>query len=210
MAKDWYRKNTWTKDDEIEFFAKLKRSQKHKKPQYLRIQALTLYETGDAQLLDVALNLLQKYFDEYPDDKFERSSAYKILGDIYSKMEKFDISLQNYKSALDYEEIFPQVLSNAYLSYAKLIIQLNKTELFEGVEKLLSDRTIGLDFPKVKYIKNAILSIISKQKNDFEKANYYKNIANEAANAEVSGFRWHKKLGLVHDRDKLLDELMNN
>jgi hypothetical protein len=41
-----------------------------------------------------------------------------------------------------------------------------------------------------------------------EKANYHKTLAEEAANAENTGFRWHKKLGLVEDRNKLIDELM--
>jgi hypothetical protein len=208
MAKDWYRKNSWTEEDETEFFSKLKKSREHSRPQYLRIQAVTLYETNDTELLDAASTLLQKYFDEYPDDKMERSIAFKLMGDICYKQEKYSMALENYKGALDYEEIYPQVKTDAYLSYSELIIRLNKTEFFEDVEKLLLERAKELDFPKNRYTANAILSIINKQKHDFEKANHYRNIAEEAANAESSGLVWHKKLGLVNDRNKLLDELM--
>ncbi|MDR3237231.1 MAG: hypothetical protein LBT84_01875 [Spirochaetia bacterium] len=41
-----------------------------------------------------------------------------------------------------------------------------------------------------------------------KEANYYKNLTEEAANSESSNFGWHKKLGLVNSRNKLLDELM--
>ena len=84
----------------------MKRAQKFNRPQYLRIQAQTLYRTNDAKLLKVALDLLQKYFEEYPDNKIERSSAYKLMGDIYSILGKYDLALENYKNAIDFEKIF--------------------------------------------------------------------------------------------------------
>ncbi|MDR2107954.1 MAG: hypothetical protein LBP28_00640 [Coriobacteriales bacterium] len=208
MAKEWYRKEFWTKDAETEFFARLKRSQKHNRPQYLRIQASTLYKTNNADFFDAALNLLQRYFDEYPDDKLERSSSYELAGDIYCEMEEYERALENYKNALDYEKIFPQIITDSYLKYSKLIVQLDKTELFESVEQLLLGNAEKSDFPEDEYIKNAILSFINKQKDNYERANYYKNLAEKSAGAKSSGFRWHKKLGLVNNRDKLLDDLL--
>ena len=209
MANEWYRKTNWTKDDENDFFLKLKRAQKYNRPQYLRIQAATLYSTNNNELLDASLSLLKKYFDEYPDNKFERSSSFNLMGDIYCKMGKYEAAFEHYKNAIDFEIIYPQVTTDAYLKYSELVVQLNKTELFENVKELLLDRTKELDFPKDKYIKNAILSIIYKNKNNSERANYYRNLAEEAAHAENSDLRWHKKLGLVNNRNKLLDELMN-
>jgi hypothetical protein len=38
MAVDWYRKTTWTKEDENGFFQKLKKPQKYNRPQYVIIQ----------------------------------------------------------------------------------------------------------------------------------------------------------------------------
>ncbi|MDR1315738.1 MAG: tetratricopeptide repeat protein [Spirochaetales bacterium] len=208
MAIDWYRKTTWTPEEENEFFSKLKRSQKFNRPQYLRIQASTLNDTNDTELLIVALKLVEKYFNEYPDDKFDRSPAFKLKGDIYYKMGKYDSALENYKNAIDFERIYPQIKTDAYLNYSELVIQLNKTDLFGNVEILLLKRAKELDFPKDKYVKNAILSIIYKHKNNMEKSDYYKTLAEEAANAENSDFRWHKKSGLVNKRNKLLDKLM--
>jgi tetratricopeptide (TPR) repeat protein len=205
---DWYRKVMWTKEDEEKFFLKLKRAQKYHRPQYLRIQAVTLYDTNNNELLDVALNLLKKYFDEYPDDKFDKSAAYTLTGDIYYKKEKYDTALENYENAIKFEEQYPNIETDAYIRYSELVIELNKVELFENVGALLLKRIKIMDFPKYKYATSAILSIISKRNNDLEKANYYKKLAEEAANAESSDFRWHKKLGLVKNRNKLLDKLM--
>jgi tetratricopeptide (TPR) repeat protein len=208
MAVDWYRKTTWTIKDENDFFLRLKKSQKFNRPQYLIIQASTLNSKNNNELLIGALNLLEKYFNEYPDDKFNKSSAFKLKGDIYYKMQNYGMALENYKNAIDFERIYPQVKTDAYLDYSELVVQLNKTEFFEDVEKLLLQQSEEFDFPKDKYIKNAILSILYKRKNNIEKAYYYKTLAEKAANAENSDFRWHRKLGLVEDRNKLIDELM--
>ncbi|MDR1347600.1 MAG: tetratricopeptide repeat protein [Prevotellaceae bacterium] len=208
MANEWYRKTTWTTEDENEFFLKLKRSQKFNRPQYLRIQASALADTNNNELLNAALELLEKYFNEYPDNKFEKSPAFKLKGDIYFKMEKYEMALESYKNAIDFEKSYPQIKTDAYLNYSELVIQLNKTDLFGNVEILLLKQAKELDFPKDRYVKNAILSIIYKCKNNMEKSNYYKTLAEEAANAENSDFRWHKKLGLVNKRNKLLDKLM--
>jgi tetratricopeptide (TPR) repeat protein len=151
---------------------------------------------------------VEKYFDEYPEDEFDKSSAFKLKGDILYKMEKYDLALENYKNAIDFEKIYPQVKTDAYLNYSELVIELNKTELFRNVETILLKRVKELGFPKDKYIVNAILSIIYKYKNNMEKANYYKTLAEEAVNAEKSDFKWHKKLGLVNKRNNLLDKLM--
>jgi tetratricopeptide (TPR) repeat protein len=208
MAIDWYRKTTWTTEDENEFFLKLKRAQKLNRPQYLKIQAITLNDTNDKELLIIALKLVEKYFDEYPDDRFNRSDAFKLKGDILCKTEKYDLALESYKEAIDFERTYPQVKTDAYLDYSELVIRLNRTDLFRNVEKILLKQAGEWHFPKDKYVGNAILSIIYKHKNNLEKSNYYKALADEAAKAESSGFRYHKKLGLVNKRSELLDELM--
>jgi tetratricopeptide (TPR) repeat protein len=208
MAIDWYRKTTWTTEDETAFFLKLKRAHKDSRPQYLKLQAFTLAETNNDKLLIVALNLLEKYFNACLDNDIFQSDAYNIKGDIYYKQGKYDMALESYKNAVDFEKKYPQIRTNAYLQYSELVIQLNRTELFENIETLLLERNGEIDFPKNKYLKNSILSIIYKHKKDMEKANYYKTLAEEAANAEESVFRWHRKLGLVEERNKMLDKLM--
>jgi tetratricopeptide (TPR) repeat protein len=209
MANEWYRKNTWTKNDEDEFFSKLKKSRTDfNKAQYLYIQAITLYSTKNIKLLNVSLMLLDKLFTDYPDEIFIKISAFKLLGDIYCKMKKYEIALENYNSAIELEEKDSGLQTQAYIHYSELVICLNKIELFEKAETLLLKKSLEMDFPIHKYKINAILAIINKQKNNLEKAKYYKELAEEAVNSTDSGFRWHKKLGLVIEKSKTLDKLM--
>ncbi|MDR2643698.1 MAG: tetratricopeptide repeat protein, partial [Planctomycetaceae bacterium] len=85
------------------------------------------------------IDLLEKYFNECLDDKHHRSIALALRGQIYYNMGKYDLALENYKSTLDFEKIFPQSTTDVYLSYSELVIQLNRTDLFKKVIALLLD-----------------------------------------------------------------------
>ena len=101
---DWYRRKTWTKTDEQEFFAKLARARKDGRAQYLKIQAIELVETEDKTLLKVAETLLNKMLTEYPDDNFEKGSALHTLGVIYKLNDNYELAIDFYKQALDFDE----------------------------------------------------------------------------------------------------------
>ena len=65
---DWFRRTTWSPDDEREFFARLGRSRgPERKAQYLRIQASHL-ATAAPPLHGPALALLDRLLAEYPGD----------------------------------------------------------------------------------------------------------------------------------------------
>jgi len=65
-TRDWFRKTTWSADDERDFRAHLKRARVDRRPQYLRIQAAHLLENG---LPEPALVLLDEFLAA-PDDLF--------------------------------------------------------------------------------------------------------------------------------------------
>jgi len=67
----------------------------------------------------------------------------------------------------------------------------------------------GLTFNNEKYIVYSILSIINKEKNNGKLAEEYFKIAEQNASLETSGFRYHKKLGIVTERNAILDNKMN-
>jgi len=205
---EWYRRKTWTKTDEEKFFAKLARARKDGRAQYLKIQAIELVETEDQTLLKVAETLLNKMLTEYPDDDFEKSSALHTLGDIYKLNDNYELAIDFYKQALDFETICPNVITQAYLDYSELVIKTGKENLFEQLEKLLLDRYSELTFPIEKYKVNSILSIINANKGREEQAMKYADIAEQFATAETSGFRYHKYLGIVKERDTWLDKLV--
>lgn len=205
---DWYRRKTWTKTDEEEFFAKLSRARKDGRAQYLKIQAIELLATKDKKLLKIAETLLNKMLTEYPDDDFNKGSALYTLGNIYRELEEEKTAIDYYKKALDFEIVYPNVKTQAYLDYSELIIKTNKTSSFGELEKILLERQPKLLFPIEKYKVNSILSIINKFNGNKELANLYAGLAEQNATAEISGLRYHKNLGVVKERETWLDQLL--
>lgn len=205
---DWYRRKTWTKTDEEEFFAKLGRARKDGRAQYLKIQAIELAYTKNKQLLKVAEALLNKMLIEYPEDNFNKGSALHTLGDIYKELGNEKIALDYYKQALDFETIYPNVKTQAYLDYAELSVKTKDISKFEELESILLERQHGLLFPIEKYKVNSLLSIINKQNGRQDKATFYAELAEQNANAETSGLRYHKNLGIVTERETWLDKLV--
>jgi len=206
MANEWYRKKTWTKDDESEFFAKLQRARKDGRAQYLMLQAYALSETDNKELWAVALNLIQKYFDEYSDDQFEKSGAYGTVGKIYCKMGEYDLALESYKKAVEQEKAYPGVRTGAFLDFSQLAIHQNRTDLFDDIEAVLLDNIEECGFPSSKYIECEALSTIYKHKNDLERANYYKILAEETANDDDSCLVYYRKFGHGENRDEILEK----
>jgi tetratricopeptide (TPR) repeat protein len=145
---DWYRRKTWNKTDEEEFFAKLGRSRTDGRAQYLKIQAIELIYTKDKELLKVAETLLNKILTDYPDDNLNRGSVLHALGDIYKERGDYTKAIHYYKQALDFEIIFPNVITQAYLDYAELIVKTQDTSKYSELENILLERQPGLIFPQ--------------------------------------------------------------
>jgi tetratricopeptide (TPR) repeat protein len=205
---DWFRHKTWSKTEEEYFYTKLGRARKTGRAQYLRVQAVELIETKNHELLNVAETLINKLFSEYPEDRYNRPHALVALGNIYQLREKFDTAIKYYKQAIDFEILYPQVRTNAYLYYSELVVKTGNTNLYGLVEKVILERINNDLFPIVKYKGYSILSIISKHNNDIEQAKYLVRLSELNANKETSGLRYHKYVGIVKDRDNWLDKLV--
>ena len=203
---DWFRNKTWAKTDEEEFFTKLNRARKDCRAEYLKIQAIELVQTKDKRLLKAAEDLINKMLTEYPDDNFNKAAALKTLGDIYNLREDYQKAKIYYKQALDFEKVYPNVITQVYVDYSELVIKTADTTSFDHVEQILLERHPGLLFPTEKYKVNALLSIINKLKNRHDEAKRFEELADQSANAETSGLRYHKYLGIVKDRDTWLDK----
>ena len=152
---DWYRRKSWTKADEEEYFAKLvlEGQRKNGRAQYLRIQAAELVATGDPLILDGAESLIEKLLTDYPENKFERIVSLSILGDIYKLRKQADKAAEYYKAAIEFEEIYPNVRTSDYLDFSELVVTLKKQEYYEFVEDLIVKRvdSSGFLFPYVGY-----------------------------------------------------------
>jgi tetratricopeptide (TPR) repeat protein len=76
MSDEWYRAGDWSEQTAALFEARLARARPESRPQYLRIQGLTLSESGH---LDVARELLERVLRDYGDD-LEAAGACEVLG----------------------------------------------------------------------------------------------------------------------------------
>lgn len=209
--RNWFRNTEWNEEIEEYFFLKLRRVRsKNMQTQYLVLQAGALPYRSDKELRQVSKMLLLKLLADYPDEIADRSVALNILGDIYECENDYQKALDYHKQAVDFEEIFPYSISNSFMDYSELVVKTNRTDLYDDVEEiLLSERYSNfLMFPYVGYKKYSILSIVCKHKGDMENAKKYAELADYNANLRRSGFAKHQSLGLVDDRDKILDELV--
>lgn len=205
---DWYRQKKWSKIEDEYFFSKLGRARKDGRAQYLKIQAIELIETKDEKLLDVAEFLINKLFTEYPDDNFNRPNSLVALGDIYQLRNNDDQALSYYKQAIDFEIIYPQVKTQAYLYFSELVVKQSKVDLYSVVENILIEKIPNALFPVEKYKAYSILSIINNYNQNTAQASKFEELAEQNASKETSGLKYHKYLGIVKHRDGWLDKLV--
>lgn len=205
---EWYRQKSWSKEEEDYFFNKLGRARKDGRAQYLKIQAIELVETKEEKLLEVAEFLLNQVLSEYSDDRFNRPGTLVTLGNIYQLRNNHDKAIDYYKQAIDFETIYPQVQTQAYLYFSELVVKYRKTELYEVAENVLMKKMQEALFSIEQYKGYSILSIINNQKHNKVQAKYFAALAEQNANKESSGLRYHKYLGIVKGRGSWLDKLV--
>ena len=97
---DWYRKTSWSSEDEKDFFAYLQRARSsYNKAQYLRIQAYYLQRECSPPNYQAALALLEHLIAHYPDPN-EIGSAYLQKAKCLEELGQWDEALQVYRQAL--------------------------------------------------------------------------------------------------------------
>lgn len=199
--EDWYRRTTWTPDDQREFHGCIRRSRGiDSKAQYIRIQARALLQTGDASLIAAALELLEQSFADYP-GTVGHSLTLETAGDCCAALNRIDDAIAYYQRALAREKEFPGVKSNARFSLGKLAVENSRSELYGDVLRGLDDFG-DLVFPWHEYMANGIRALVAQSYGDTGLARSYAAAAIEAAVAADSGLGWGRgELGLVKNTD---------
>jgi tetratricopeptide (TPR) repeat protein len=207
MAYEWYTKETWTKDDENEFYCRIKRARKSHRPQYLWVQAKTLIQTKKIKLLNVAEKLLNMYFSEYSDDYRWKSLAYISLGDIYIIRKNEEKAIEYYRLSVDVDGM-SNIYTFSYIDYSEFVIKNKREEHYNFIEKLLESKLKegSIIFPIHFYKIYIILAILNRINGNNNKSIEYLNLSKEYSNMETSGLRYHKYLGLVKKKNKLFFE----
>jgi hypothetical protein len=78
--EDWFRSADWDDQATTEFEARLARARPFSRPQYRRIKAFALLNTGDAAKEAAGRGLLEQVIDDPDVSQFQRVMALSILG----------------------------------------------------------------------------------------------------------------------------------
>ena len=78
-------------------------------------------------------------------------------------------------------------LLRAYLNFSETVVRAEKTELYDKVEKMLTNEINRktFKFPVQNYIEYSVMTVISKFKGDLEQAKLYADLAEKNATTLV-------------------------
>jgi tetratricopeptide (TPR) repeat protein len=140
MGRDWFRATDWTPEVAAEFETRLARARPDSRPQYLRIQAVTLWNAGHAE---VATGLLHRVLNDYDDD-FEHPGVIELLGEIAQARGDFTEAEGQYRDLLSRWPELDRTTRAAEVFLADVMSQRG-TEAADDEALDLLDRFLGRD-----------------------------------------------------------------
>lgn len=199
--EDWYRRTSWSSDDQQAFFERLNRSRSdHTKSQYLRIQALSLQDTGKRAHLAAAIELLDQMFSECP-QRHELASAHMQKGQCLLALGFVDDGLEELRKSLAAMRAHPNVRCMTHLEFGWAVVQHKRRDLIDETHDVLEEFRSESDFlfPVHTYRYFGVVAIIADWLGDSEHAARFAFRAMEAADRDHSGFSRHPRFGLVSE-----------
>lgn len=194
MSADWFRRTTWTPEDEREFRARLGRARPQNRAQYLRIQALSLIE-AEPPFPDAALALLDEMLRHWP-DQLQLSSAHLQVGRIHEARGEFENALGSYASAVEAMRAHPHLGTDAPEAFALLVARLGRRLLFDDALTALEDFPPSL-LPVHRFRHFAARALIHEARRETSEAATLAAAALEEAGRDRAPFWKHPTLGLV-------------
>ncbi len=203
-TKDWFRHTTWTAADQQDFFARLARAHKNKRPQYLYIQASYLLDTHQRRDVWAALDLLHLCLAEYAPSDDEIENIQHMRARCFEKLGQTDAAIDAYRAALNARQRAPQGRSYAPLDFAYLVVRKHRTGLYAEAMNALTNYAdaVILLFPDAQYRYSAACAIIAQETGETERAREFAAKALQAVSKTDSGLSFHPEAGLVANRDK--------
>ena len=197
---DWYRQTDWSEASRARFFARLARSRgAFHRAQYLRIQALSLAETGEADKIRAALDLLRRIFAEFPEEfdvpmaHLQAARCYDALGDLEGAIEHFDHAVAEQAKR-------PNLDVGIAHEYPWFIVRHGLVAKYDrALEVLTGASTV---FPYQRFQESASRAFIAAHRGELGAARASAQAALEAASAQKSPFSRHPNVGLVGDRHR--------
>lgn len=104
------------------------------------------------------------------------------------RKENVDEALWWFRKALQAERDFPNVRTQAFLHFSKLVARHRKREFYGEVARLLHERESEIVFPIDRYYSEAALAMIAEDQGDLAEACRHACMALEAGQRQHSGF----------------------
>jgi tetratricopeptide (TPR) repeat protein len=194
---DWFRRETWSREDEAEFERRLARSRPTSKAQYLRIQGVHLLQAREPELVGAALTLLDRVITDYPKD-FQAALAMTNRAECLLELGEWPAAAEAFRAAVNAEETFPSVHTDAYLSFAFEVVTRDDRALFDEASRVCRvHASEPRPFPVQQFRWHAVQALLADVEQNMEVARAEASAALDAARASESGFRHHRTLGLV-------------
>ena len=196
---DWFRKQTWSHADQEDFWQRLARAREHNRGQYIFIQGYTLIKASP-QHTTAAMALFDLVIDGYSHTinfvkaLSEKATCLLSVGDNEG-------ALTYYRLAIEQMRVKPTVQTWAWLDFAWVVATEGISDRYEAALDILDEFGNSKQlFPVVSFRLNGSRALILSACGLADSAADAARAALAAADKEVSGLRYHAKIGIVGSR----------
>lgn len=195
---DWFRKPNLTDGSMMEFERRLARS-RSSRYEYMRIQASALAKSSG---FGQALNLLDRIILECPDYVLA-AWVWEQRGDCLQKMGRSDNAIEDYLKSIAIMNEHPGVRGNAVISFAGLVYDLQRSDLYQVALGHLTDFwDPNPIFPVHEFQQFGMTALLLNALGERDNAKPPARRALAAAAKGQSNAAKHRNLGLVRDGHK--------
>jgi predicted Zn-dependent protease len=204
-ADDWFRSSDWDDPARELFEEKLSRARPWNAPQYLRIQGLTLLESGN---VEPGRQLLLRLITEYPHETSEVWVAHESLGDSYRRDSRARDAERHYRAAMSLGE--PG--STTQLLLAELLLDTEQVDRYAEARDLLADEQLVAEAENLRSeaFRHAVaLARVEARLGNASDASKWAIRALELRDEDVQGpqFARHRDVARVESPPALVAEL---
>lgn len=198
MSNDeWFRRTTWTQQDQVEFFARLRRSRgAFHKAQYARIQAYTLQRVGTSEMLRSAIELLDMILAEWHSGA-QLAMVHHQYTDCFLLLGQRERAIDSFRAVFCTQRQNRGTITRAHLDFGWLAVTVPLPELYSEVLEVLDEFQYAPVFPNQIYKDAAIRALIHHARGEDRLARDYANRALSAASRTRSPLPQRPTLGLV-------------
>jgi len=205
MEDEWFRSPGWSEEDRAEFEARLARSRKHKRAQYLRIKGLALRDAGEVGgARELWMRVLS---DEGEFSTMEGFTTLEHLGDSYVDDDP-TFAEYYYRRLLNDNPELKSTTMTQHIKLAELLIRRgDETALKEAAELLIQWQEVArIPFPSDHFRWNLAVIDLAEATGDRQTAVGAARRALELANRGPV-FPRHKTVGVVHAEHRTIARL---